>query len=251
MDKVNSEHISMLEAISLTKDYKKFRALDNLSFSIHPGEIVGLLGPNGAGKTTAMRCISGILRPTAGQVTINGHDLVLHHAQAKRGLAYVPELPSLYELLTVEEHLRFVAMCFDTLDVFEEHGDALLRRYSLTEKKTELVANLSKGMKQKLSIACAMVHKANVILFDEPIIGVDPQGVHEIKQDMMAAKASGCCLMVSTHLLDTAEKLCDRVIILRKGVMVASGTIAQLREKFHMEGADLEDMFLRLTGDDQ
>ncbi len=239
----------MLEAVELVKDYKNFRAVDHLSFRISPGEIVGLLGPNGAGKTTALRCISGILRPTAGVILVNQIDVVLHQAEAKAGLAFVPEMPSLYELLTVEEHLRFVAMCFNTLDVFESSGDDLLKRYALWEKRNEFVATLSKGMKQKLSIACALVHRANIMLFDEPLIGIDPAGVHEVKSEIHRAKASGCAILISTHLLDTAERLCDRVIILAKGRKIAEGTLEELRTVSNLQGAGLEEVFLKLTED--
>jgi ABC-2 type transport system ATP-binding protein len=239
----------VLQVIDLVKEYKRFRAVDGLTFQINPGEIVGLLGPNGAGKTTALRCIAGILRPTHGQILINGADIVLDQARAKAGLAFVPELPSLYELLTVDEHLRFIAMCFGTMDVFDELAEPLLKRYSLWDKRNELVATLSKGMRQKLSIACAMIHRANVMLFDEPLIGIDPAGVHEVKQEILEAKAGGCAVLISTHLLDTAEKLCDRVIILNKGVKVAEGTLAELRLFSNMEGAGLEEVFLHLTTD--
>ncbi len=236
----------MLEVVQLAKEYKGFRAVDSISFSIHPGEIVGLLGPNGAGKTTALRCIAGILRPTAGRVLINGYDIVADQARAKTGMAFVPELPSLYELLTVDEHLRFVAMCFNRLDQYEQKGNELLRRYHLEEKRNELVATLSKGMRQKLAIACALIHDANVMLFDEPIIGIDPAGVAEVKAELQRARASGCSVLVSTHLLDTAEKLCDRIIILSRGRIVAEGTLAELRTLSHSEGS-LEDVFLKLT----
>jgi ABC-2 type transport system ATP-binding protein len=239
----------VLEAIHLSKDYKNFRAVDDLSFALNPGEIVGLLGPNGAGKTTAMRCMAGILRPTAGTVLINGHDIMLDQAAAKRGMAYVPEVPSLYELLTVEEHLQFVAMCFNELDNFRANADQLLTRYHLQEKKKDLVATLSKGMRQKLAVACAFIHDANVLLFDEPIVGIDPAGVMEMKQEIMRAKEAGCAILISTHLLDTAEKLCDRVIILARGKMVATGTVAELQSYSHMEGESLEDIFLKLTNE--
>src|SRR5665213_3008781 len=133
----------MLQVSRLVKQYKKFSAVNDLSFTINSGEIVGLLGPNGAGKTTALRCVAGILRPTSGSILINGFDVVQDQAKAKSGLAFVPEVPSLYELLTVDEHLRFVAMCFNTLDRYEELRDQLLERYDLTEKKDHLVATLS------------------------------------------------------------------------------------------------------------
>lgn len=238
---------SVLQVEHLVKEYKNFRAVNDLSLTLQGGEIVGLLGPNGAGKTTALRCMAGILRPTAGRVLINGWDIVQDQAKAKGGMAFVPELPSLYELLTVDEHLRFVAMCFDTLSTYEARAEELLRRYSLWEKKDDLVATLSKGMKQKLAVACALIHNANVMLFDEPIIGIDPAGVAEMKEEFRRAKEGGVSILVSTHLLDTAEKLCDRVIILARGHKLAEGTLAELQEASGMQGKSLEDVFLELT----
>lgn len=240
----------MLQVRGLTKDYRNFRAVEDAYFEVRPGEIVGLLGPNGAGKTTILRCCSGILRPSFGEVTINGHNIVTDQAAAKSALAYVPEVPSLYELLTVEEHLKFVAMCFETFDVYEAQKDILLDRYDLSEKKNNLVATLSKGMRQKLAIACAMVHNANVFLFDEPMIGIDPAGVAEFKQELSRARDNGAAILVSTHLLDTAERLCDRVIIMAKGKVLAAGTLAELQSSQQMEGADLEHVFLSLTEED-
>ena len=237
----------MLHVSRLIKQYKKFRAVDDLSFTINPGEIVGLLGPNGAGKTTALRCISGILKPTDGQILISGYDVVTDQARAKSALAFVPEVPSLYELLTVDEHLRFVAMCFDTIGQYELLRDQLLDRYDLTEKKDQLVATLSKGMRQKLSIACALVHNASVILFDEPMIGIDPAGARELKDEIIRQRNAGAAVLISTHLLDTAEKLCDRVIIVAHGKMVAEGTLGELQQLSRREGESLEDVFLALT----
>ncbi len=238
----------MLEVQALVKQYKQFLAVDQLNMLIQPGEIVGLLGPNGAGKTTALRCICGILRPTSGRVMINGADVVHDQARAKARLAFVPEVPSLYELLTVEEHLRFVAMCFNRLDLFDSMGDELLHRFNLTEKRRELVATLSKGMRQKLSVACALVHDANILLFDEPMIGVDPAGAHELKLEIQRQRDKGASILISTHLLDTAERLCDRVIIVARGRKIAEGTLAQLQQVSAMEGRSLEDVFLKLTG---
>lgn len=237
----------MLQTFGLVKEYKNTRAVNALDLEIRPGEIVGLLGPNGAGKTTALRCICGILRPTSGQIVINGHDIITDQAQAKARLAFVPEVPSLYELLTVEEHLKFVAMCFNRLDRFNVMKDELLARYHLAEKRNDLVATLSKGMRQKLSVACAVVHDANVLLFDEPMIGVDPAGAHELKQELLRAKEAGAAILISTHLLDTAERLCDRVIILSRGRKLTEGTLQQLRDSSSMSGGTLEEIFLKLT----
>lgn len=237
----------MLEIRQLVKQYKSYRAVSDLSITISGGEIVGLLGPNGAGKTTALRCTAGILRPTSGEILINGWDIVKDQGKAKAGLAFVPEVPSLYELLTVEEHLKFVAMCFNTMDQYEEKKEELLGRYNLAEKRNDLVATLSKGMKQKLSVACALVHNANVLLFDEPLIGVDPAGAHELKQEIQRAKQTGAAVLISTHLLDTAEKLCDRVIILNRGTKMVEGTVEELRKFSGMETSSLEEVFLKLT----
>ncbi len=237
----------MLEVFDLVKQYKRLRAVDGLSFAIRPGEIVGLLGPNGAGKTTALRCVAGILRPTDGFIRINGCDLLTEQAKAKAGLAFVPEQPSLYDLLTVDEHLRFVAMCFNQLDRYEARADVLLKRYNLLEKRDSLVATLSKGMRQKLAVACAFVHDANVLLFDEPITGIDPAGVAEVKAELFRAREAGCAILVSTHLLDTAERLCDRIIILARGKKLAEGTLEELRQMSRQEGATLEEVFLNLT----
>lgn len=238
----------MLQVRNLVKQYKAHRAVDDLSFELKAGEIVGLLGPNGAGKTTALRCIAGILRPTEGQALINGYDVVADQAKAKRGLAFVPEVPSLYELLTVDEHLRFIAMCFDTVPIYEERKEALLARYGLTDKTDALVATLSKGMRQKLSVACALIHDANVMLFDEPLIGIDPEGARELKNELRRARDDGASLLISTHLLESAESLCDRVIVMRKGRKIAEGTVQDLRGL--VPGGDamnLEDVFLALT----
>lgn len=239
----------MLQVTGLIKEYKDYRAVNDLTFTIRPGEIVGLIGPNGAGKTTALRCMAGILRPTSGQILINGHDLINDQMNAKRGLAFVPEVPSLYELLSVYEHLRFVAMCFDNLAKFDRDHEALLRKYHLWEKKENLVATLSKGMRQKLSVACAMIHEANVFLFDEPLIGIDPAGAHELKQELINARDAGGSILISTHLLDTAEKLCDRVLIMARGKLLAEGTPEELRAHYNMEDKSLEELFLSLTGE--
>lgn len=237
----------MLEVVNLVKAYRETVAVNGVSFQVSAGEIVGLLGPNGAGKTTTMRCISGILQPTSGKILINGHDLRTDQRSAKQGLAFVPEVPSLYELLTVSEHLKFVAMCFDKVDNFEARAAELLQRYDLAEKANNFVATLSKGMKQKLAAACALIHDANVLLLDEPLIGIDPRGAHEFKSELQRQKESGAAILISTHLLDTAERLCDRIIILAKGRNIAEGTMEQLRAASNMTGATLEDVFLKLT----
>jgi len=240
----------LLSVHGLTKRYRKFAALSDLSFSVASGEIVGLLGPNGAGKTTTMRCISGIVRPTAGRVIVGGYDLAAQEQEAKRLIAFVPEQPNPYEMLTVWEHLRFVAFAYGTTDGFDERAAALLERFALTEKRAALVGTLSKGMRQKLTIACAFLHHARVFLFDEPLIGLDPQGGRELRERIREARDDGAAVLVSTHMLDTAERLCDRILILRQGVKLAEGSLTDLRTRAAAAGdASLEDVFLTLTSE--
>jgi ABC-2 type transport system ATP-binding protein len=239
----------LLQVAGLTKRYKKHTALSDLSFHVGAGEIVGLLGPNGAGKTTCLRSIAGIIRPTSGRVLVGGYDLTSDEREAKRLLAFVPEQPNPYEMLTVYEHLRFIALAYDTTDGFDERATELLHRFDLTPKKGELVAALSKGMRQKLTIACAFLHRARVFLFDEPLIGLDPRGARELRHLIAhAAKTNGAAVLISTHMLDTAQNLCDRILILRQGVKVAEGTVSDLRARAEAgEAASLEDVFLQLT----
>lgn len=238
----------MLKVDRLVKYYKKTLAVDGLTFEVGDGEIVGLLGPNGAGKTTILRCITGIVQMTEGRVEVDGLDLAKSEEQVKRRIAFVPEVPTPYEMLTVWEHMRFIAMAYQTMERFDQRADDLLRRFDLYEKRNDLVLSLSKGMKQKLAIACAFVHEATVILLDEPLIGIDPKGTRELKDMIADAKARGNSILISTHMLDTAEHLCDRIIILQHGHIVAEGSLAELHERAKIgEDASLEDVFLTLT----
>jgi len=239
----------LLEVQQVTKRYRRFTALTDLSFGVDAGEIVGLLGPNGAGKTTTLRCISGIVRPSQGRVTVGGFSMAEQEQEAKRLLAFVPEQPNPYELLTVWEHLRFIALAYNTSDGFTMRAEELLERFDLAPKRNELVGTLSKGMRQKLTIACAFLHRARVFLFDEPLIGLDPRAARELKgQIAHAARVEGAAVLVSTHMLETAQNLCDRVVILRQGIKVAEGTMADLRARTAIGGeASLEEIFFSLT----
>lgn len=238
----------MLRVSNLVKYYKKTLAVDGLSFSVADGEIVGLLGPNGAGKTTILRCITGIVQPSEGVIEIDGLDLEHNEQEVKRRIAFVPEVPTPYEMLTVIEHIRFIAMAYQTMDNFDMRSESLMRRFDLYEKRNDLVLSLSKGMKQKLAIACAFIHDARVILLDEPLIGIDPKGVHELKEMIADARSAGKSILISTHMLDTAERLCDRIIIIRQGTILADGDLETLHARAKMgEDATLEDVFLSLT----
>lgn len=237
----------MLLVENLFKSFKGFRAVDGVSFRVEAGEIVGLLGPNGAGKTTTLRCITGILKLDAGRIQIGDYDLATHEQHAKRLLAFIPELPNPYELLTVREHMRLVAMCYDTLHLYEQRADELLQRYELADKANALAGTLSKGMKQKLAVVCALVHDAKVFLCDEPLMGIDPRGQYTFKAELQRLRDEGCAILVSTHQLDTAERLCDRVIIMHKGRLLTEGTLSELQQRAQMESSTLEEVFLRLT----
>ncbi len=238
----------MLKVSRLTKYYQHQLALEDVSFSVDDGEIVGLLGPNGAGKTTSLRCITGIVQPTMGKIEVDGLELDKNEADVKLRLAFVPEVPNLYEMLTVIEHVEFTARAFRTLRNFSERCEDLLRRFDLWERKDDLVIGLSKGMKQKLAVVCAFIHNARTILLDEPLIGIDPKGARELKDIILKAKSDGCSILISTHMLDTAEKLCDRIVILMKGHKLAEGSLEELHERAKLGvDATLEDVFLNLT----
>jgi ABC-2 type transport system ATP-binding protein len=235
----------MLQIQGLTKYFGQLPAVYNLHFEVRAGEIVGLLGPNGAGKTTSLRCIASILQPTEGRILIGGYDLETQTDQAKRCLAYVPEVPNPYEMLTVMEHLRFVTAAFRTEEQMAQ-AEPLLRRFDLWEKRNDLAATLSKGMRQKLACLCGLIHRPQLLCFDEPLIGLDPKGARELKDMLAERRSEGAAILVSTHQLDTAERLCDRVIIMNRGQVQVEGTVAELRQRMGSD-ASLEDLFLTLT----
>jgi ABC-2 type transport system ATP-binding protein len=237
----------MLQIEKLTKRFGSTIAVDKLSLVVNDGEIVGMLGPNGAGKTTTIRCIAGLLRPNTGTISIDGHDIEKQPEDAKRLFAYVPEVPVAYDMLTVWEHLRFVAAAYRTEDELNK-GEEILKRLDLWEKRGSLAMSLSKGMKQKLICACAYVHKAKTFCLDEPFIGLDPKGARELKDIMLEQRTSGMAVLISTHQLEVAERLCDRVIVINRGSIIAQGSVSELRERMSQNSdASLEDMFLSLT----
>ncbi|NJK80364.1 MAG: ABC transporter ATP-binding protein [Chloroflexaceae bacterium] len=239
----------LLVVANLSKRYGRMLAVDQLSFKVAGGEIVGLVGANGAGKTTVLRCCVGILRPTTGTITINGYDIVQQEQQAKQQLAFVPELPSLYPLLTVEEQIEFIVRTYGPLPPdFAERRRAMLQRFDLWSQRHKLTTNLSKGMRQKTAVVAAFLHGARVLLLDEPLIGIDPAGIRQLKELVLEARNEGCALLVSTHLLDTAERLCDRILMLQGGRKRAEGTLADLRQTLvRHENATLEEVFMELS----
>jgi ABC-2 type transport system ATP-binding protein len=233
----------------LRRTYGAFAAVEDLSFRVSDGEIVGLIGPNGAGKTTTLRTLAGILRPTGGQVRIDDHDIVQAPLEAKRRLAFMPDEPHLFEYLTVEEHLRLVARLYG-VDDFDRRARALVEELELTGKERSLPGELSRGMRQKVVIACGLVRNATTLLFDEPLTGLDPIGIRRMRETIVARARAGAAVLLSSHLLHLVEEICTRVIIMDGGRKVADGTFAELASRADLaaSGSSLEQIFLHVTG---
>jgi len=226
-----------------------FTAVDDLSFVVAAGEIVGLIGPNGAGKTTTLRSIAGILRPTSGVVRIDGHDIVADPIEAKRRLAFMPDEPHLFEYLTVAEHLRLDARLYG-VDDFDRRAAALLDELELAGKERSLPGELSRGMRQKVVIACGLVREATTLLSDEPLTGLDPIGIRRMRNTIAARAQQGAAILLSSHLLHLVEEVCSRVIIMDRGRKIADGTFEELatRADLAAAGSSLEQIFFRVTG---
>src|SRR5882724_5567077 len=233
------------------RTFGAFTAVDDLSFQVAAGEIVGLIGPNGAGKTTTLRSLAGILRPTSGRVTIDGHDLVEAPLEAKKRLAFMPDEPHLFEYLTVEEHLRLMARLY-SVDDFDRRSRDLITELELTGKEKSLPGELSRGMRQKVVIACGLVRNATTLLFDEPLTGLDPLGIRRMRETIVARAKAGAAILLSSHLLHLVEEVCTRVVIMDRGKKIADGTFEELRTRAELAGAgsSLEQIFLRVTGHD-
>jgi len=231
----------------LTKSYKDLVAVRDLSFDVAPGEVLGLVGPNGAGKTTTLRCLAGILPPSSGTITITGHDLHQNPVAAKRQLAFVPDEPQLFEYLTVEEHLQFVARIYQVTDA-TSRAPKLLNELELTEHRQKLPGELSRGMRQKLAIACGLLHEPRVLLFDEPLTGLDPVGIRRTKDTILRRAREGAAVVLSSHLLHLVEELCTGVLIIGRGRRLAYGPLASIvAERPELKGLALEDVFLAIT----
>jgi ABC-2 type transport system ATP-binding protein len=234
---------------NFSKRYGSVAAVKSLNLAVPAGEILGLVGPNGAGKTTTLRALAGILRPTEGTLSIAGYDLAVAPVEAKRRLAFIPDEPHLFEYLTVEEHLRFTARLYGVADA-ETAIPALLAEMELTEKRGVLPSELSRGMKQKLSVAAALLHDPSVLILDEPLTGLDPSGIRRMKDTVKRRAERGTAVILSSHLLNLVEELCTRVLLLRRGEVAALGTIAELRAlRPELATASLEDLFIALTDD--
>jgi ABC-2 type transport system ATP-binding protein len=234
---------------ALTKRYGAHEAVRNLSLHVPAGELFGFLGPNGAGKTTTIKMIAGLLRPTSGRIEIAGHDLASHPVEAKGALGFIPDRPFLYEKLSALEFMKFVAGIYG-FDVGALNGriDELLTLVELHQVRSQLIESFSHGMKQRLVMASAFLHQPQVMVVDEPMVGLDPRGARLIKQVFREYCDSGHSVFVSTHTLEVAQELCDRIGIILRGELVALGTIDELKAKAETKGQDLEEIFLKLTG---
>ena len=239
----------MIIAEDLVKYYGPHRAVEGLNLTVRSGEVYGFLGPNGAGKTTTLRILMGLIRPDRGRVVIGGHDISTEPREAKAIVGFVPDRPFLYEKLTAEEFLRFLAGVHginggDTQRRITE----LLDFFDLTDWTNELVEGFSHGMKQRLTFAGALLHKPKVLIVDEPMVGLDPRGARLIKETFRRLADSGCTILMSTHTLEIAQETSDRIGIIKNGNLIAEGTMEELRKVADNDDGRLEDIFLSLTG---
>jgi ABC-2 type transport system ATP-binding protein len=239
----------MIQVDSLTKLYGEFVAVNELSFAVQPGEVMGLVGPNGAGKTSTLRCLAGIIPPTRGGIRICGHDLARDPIAAKQRLAFFTDEPRLFDYLTVQQHLAFTARIYQVAG-YEPVAAQLLEELELSEKKNALPGELSRGMKQKLVIACGLLHAPKVIYFDEPLTGLDPLGIRRMKDSILKRAREGAAIIISSHLLHLVEEICSHILILKNGRKIIDGTLEEIRLKFAQAGeANLEEVFFRATSD--
>lgn len=238
----------MIKIESLTKVYTSLKAVDSVDLEIREGELFSLLGPNGAGKTTLMKMIVGLLNPTSGNVSLDGHSILTAPLAAKRLMGYIPDRPFVYEKLTGLEYLLFVANMYH-LDgsAIEKKAHELIDLFSLANFEHELIEGYSHGMKQRLVFASAMIHNPKYLIVDEPMVGLDPRGITLLKAIFRSMKKKGRTILMSTHDLNVAEQLSDRIGIINEGKIIALGTSQQLREQAGIKGGTLESVFLKLT----
>ncbi len=238
----------MIELKEITKKYGDFRAVDNLNLTVARGEIFGFLGPNGAGKTTTIKMMAGILEPSVGTITIGGIDISKQPEAAKRKIGFIPDRPYLYEKLTGMEFLKFTADLYGVPDeIYRENARKNLAMFSLADWSDELIESYSHGMKQRLIMSAALMHEPEIIIVDEPMVGLDPAAILMVKELFQSLARNGVSIFMSTHTLAVAEVICDRVGIIHRGHLIASGTTADLRREANVTDADLEKVFLNLT----
>jgi ABC-2 type transport system ATP-binding protein len=239
-------HKTVLHIKNLTKKFGSFTAVDDISFDIGNGEIFAFLGPNGAGKTTTVKIISGILKPTSGDIFLDSLDVINNPLEAKKYISYIPDEPFVYPYLTAREFLKFIAEVYMISDPRKEI-DELLDFFSLLPYADNILSSYSHGMRQKLLIASVVLRKPKIMLFDEPTVGLDPLSVKKFKELIRKLTQNGTSIFMCTHILEMAEKICDRVAVLNNGKIVAIGKIDDILSEF--KGKNLEDVFLDITSD--
>jgi ABC-2 type transport system ATP-binding protein len=246
---VSGGRSTMIALVDLVKQYGTFTAVDGVSLEVPPGEIHGFLGPNGAGKTTTLRMIAGLLKPTSGRILVNGHDLAQQPEAAKSSLGFIPDRPFIYEKLTAGEFLRFHAGLYG-VDVHGVDGrlHEILDLFELGRWEHELVESFSHGMKQRLVMCAAFLHRPNAVVVDEPMVGLDPRGARLIKDVFRGMSRRGVAILMSTHTLEVAQEMCDRISIILKGRIIARGTIEELRGLAGGGDVHFTEVFLKLTG---
>ena len=239
----------MITVENLVKRFGKFTAVDGVSITVEPGQIHGFLGPNGAGKTTSIRMIAGLLKPDSGRILVNGHDLGREPEAAKASLGFIPDRPFIYDKLTAGEFLRFHGGLYgmDGGDT-EARITEMLEIFELGRWQHELVESFSHGMKQRLVMSAAFLHRPKAVLVDEPMVGLDPRGARLIKDIFRRMASHGVAILMSTHTLEVAQEMCDRISIILKGQIIAHGTVAELRALAGTPNEELTPVFLKLTG---
>lgn len=237
-----------LKIKNLTGGYGHLPVLKDVSFDVKCGELVGLIGLNGAGKSTTIKEIMGLLTPQKGEISVDGLILKDDPENYRKKIGFIPETPVLYEELTLREHIEITALAYDIKqDVANKRADSLLKLFRLEKRLDWFPTNFSKGMKQKVMVLCAFLVKPSLFIIDEPFVGLDPLAIHDLLEMMRQAKENGAALLMSTHILATAERYCDKFIILHDGKIRALGSIEELRDTFKMPNATLDDIYLALT----
>jgi ABC-2 type transport system ATP-binding protein len=238
----------MIEIRNLTKRYGSFCAVNDLTLRVHAGEIFGFLGVNGAGKTTTLRMLAGVLKPTGGAISIGGYDISAEPHKAKAITGFIPDRPHLYTKLTAYEFLRFCAELYQVPEEFiDPRIEELLEQYKLQEWTHELIESFSHGMKQRVATCAALVHRPKLLIVDEPMVGLDPHGAKLLKDSLKNYAREGTTVLLSTHSLNVAEELSDRMAIISKGTIIALGTLAEIRSLVGGKELGLEQLFLELT----
>ena len=238
----------VLKINSLTGGYNRKKVIEDINFNISKGSITALIGLNGAGKSTTIKHILGLLKPMAGEVTVNGLKVDENVEKYRQNITYIPESPVLYEELTLEEHINLTAMAYDLdMKTAWERADKLLDVFKLSDKKKFFPIYFSKGMKQKVMIICAFLVEPNLYIIDEPFLGLDPIAINDLIELMCREKENGKSILMSTHILATAEKYCDNFVIIHEGKIIASGTLDEIRNEFSMPKASLDEIYLSLT----